>query len=41
VDVALAPTNAESEKFYPNQAVDSDILWQKPKPSRSAVEGSN
>jgi hypothetical protein len=41
VDVLLVPTNAESEKFYPNQAADSDILWQKPKPSRTAVEGSN
>jgi len=41
VDVVLIPTNAESEKFYPNQAADSEILWQKPKPSRTAVEGSN
>jgi OmpA family/PEGA domain len=41
VDVALVPTKAESEKFYPNQVADSDILWQKPKPSRRAVEGSN
>src|SRR6516225_3973437 len=38
VDVSLIPTNAASEKFFPNQAADSDILWQKPKPSRSAVE---
>jgi len=41
VDVVLVPTNAESEKFYPNQASDSDILWQRPKPRRTAVEGSN
>ena len=41
VDVVLVPTNAESEKFYPNQASDSDILWQKPKPSHSKVEGYN
>jgi outer membrane protein OmpA-like peptidoglycan-associated protein len=41
VDVVLIPTNAESEKFYPNQASDSDILWQRPKPPRTAVEGSN
>jgi hypothetical protein len=41
VDIVLVPTNAESERFYPNQAADSEILRQKPKPSRSAVEGSN
>jgi len=41
VDISLVPTNAESAKFYPNQAPDSEILWQKPKPSRTAVEGSN
>jgi len=38
VDIVLIPTNAESERFYPNQAADSKILWQKAKPSRSAVE---
>jgi hypothetical protein len=41
VDVSLIPTNAESERFYPNQAPDSQILWQKPKPPRTAVEASN
>jgi len=41
VDISLVPTNAESEKFYPNQAPDSDVLWQKPKPRRAAVAGSN
>jgi len=41
VDIALVPTNAESERFYPNQAPDSEILWQKQKPSSSAVEGYN
>ena len=41
VDIVLIPTNAESVRFYPNQAADSDILWQKAKPSRSAVEGYN
>jgi hypothetical protein len=41
VDISLVPTNAESEKFYPNQAPDSDVLWQKPKPPRAAVAGSN
>jgi hypothetical protein len=38
VDVVLIPTNTESERFYPNQAADSDILWQKTKPPLSAVE---
>jgi hypothetical protein len=41
VDIVLVPTKAESERFYPNQAVDSEILWQRPKPARSAVEGYN
>jgi hypothetical protein len=41
VDIVLVPTNSESERFYPNQAADSEILWQKPKPSRTAVEGYN
>ena len=35
------PTNAESARFYPNQAPDSQILWQKPKPARTTVEASN
>lgn len=39
VDIVLIPTNAESERFYPNQVVDSDILWQRQKPARSSVEG--
>jgi len=41
VDIVLLPTNAESTRFYPNQAEDSEILWQRPKPSRSAVEKYN
>jgi hypothetical protein len=41
VDIVLVPTNAESVQFYPNQAPDSQILWQRPKPARSAVEGYN
>jgi hypothetical protein len=41
VDIMLIPTNAESERFYPNHAEDSDILWQRAKPSRSVVEGNN
>jgi hypothetical protein len=41
VDIVLMPTNAESERLYPNQAPDSQILWQISKPARSAVEGYN
>ena len=41
VDIVLMPTNAESVRLYPNQAPDSQILWQIPKPARSAVEGYN
>jgi outer membrane protein OmpA-like peptidoglycan-associated protein len=41
VDIVLLPTNAESARFYPNQAEDSEILWQRPRPSRSAVEKYN
>jgi len=39
VDIVLIPSNAESEQFYPNQTPDSQILWQRPKPVRRAVEG--
>lgn len=41
VDIILIPTNSESLRFYPNHASDSQVLWQRPKPARSAVEGSN
>ena len=41
VDIVLIPSNAESVRFYPNQAADSEIIWQRPKPARSAVEGQN
>jgi len=41
VDIVLIPSNAESERFYPNQSLDSQILWQRPKPVRSAFEGHN
>jgi len=41
VDIVLMPSNAESVRLYPNQAADSQILWQRPKPARSAVEGYN
>ncbi len=41
VDIVLMPSNAESVRFYPNQAPDSQILWQIPKPARSTVEAYN
>src|SRR6185437_9710454 len=41
VDIVLLPTNAESVRFYPNQAADSEILWQRPKPERSVVQSNN
>ncbi len=41
VDIVLLPTNTESARFYPQQAPDSEILWQKAQPSRDAVEKSN
>jgi hypothetical protein len=41
VDIVLMPANAESVPFYPNQAPDSQILWQIPKPARSTVEAYN
>jgi len=41
VDLVLIPSNAESQRFYPNQAADSEILWQRPKPARRVVEGQN
>jgi hypothetical protein len=34
----LTPTNAESARFYPAQAPDLEILWERPKPARNAVE---
>ncbi len=41
VDIVLMPANAESVPFYPNQAPDSQILWQIPKPARSTMEAYN
>src|SRR5215471_9217346 len=38
VDIVLLPTNAESARFYPQQADDSAVLWQRAKPARSVVE---
>jgi len=38
VDIILLPTKAESQRFYPNSAPDSGILWQRPKPPQSEVE---
>lgn len=41
VDIVLLPANAESVRMYPTQAPDSQILWQIPKPTPSAVQGNN
>lgn len=41
VDILLLPTNAASERFFPNQAPDSQVIWQRPKPPRSVVEKNN
>ena len=38
VDVVLLPTNRESLRFYPNNAPDSDLLWQRPIPSPESLE---
>lgn len=38
VDVLLIPTNLESLRFYPNQAPDSTILWQRAKPTKELIE---
>jgi outer membrane protein OmpA-like peptidoglycan-associated protein len=37
VDIVMLPKNEESQRFYPNAAPDSDILWQVAKPSKSAI----
>ena len=41
VDIVLVPTNAQSERFYPNGAPDSLVIWQKPKPPLKTVEDNN
>lgn len=38
VDVILLPTNRESLQFYPNNANDSDLLWQIAKPSDAVIQ---
>lgn len=38
VDVVLLPTNRESLKFYPNNAPDSDLLWQRVKPAGQVIQ---
>ena len=37
VDILFLPSNKESERYYPNNAPDSNILWQRAKPDRSAI----
>ena len=38
VDVVLQPANRESVRFYPNDAPDLDVLWQRAKPRKTVVE---
>ena len=38
VDIILLPKNEPSLRFYPNQAPDSEILWQREKPDLKTVE---
>jgi outer membrane protein OmpA-like peptidoglycan-associated protein len=38
VDVVLQPANRESVRFYPNNAPDSDVLWQLSKPQSKLIE---
>jgi len=38
VDIVLIPTNLESLRFYPNQAPDSTVLWQRAKPGKGVIE---
>jgi outer membrane protein OmpA-like peptidoglycan-associated protein len=41
VDIVLIPKNQESLRFYPNDAPEIDVLSQRPKPSRKAVENAD
>jgi outer membrane protein OmpA-like peptidoglycan-associated protein len=41
VDIVLLPANTESLRFYPNQAADSEILWQRSKPVPDVVKPNN
>jgi hypothetical protein len=36
-DITLLPKNEASVRFYPNQAPDSDVLWQRAKPDPKIV----
>jgi peptidoglycan-associated lipoprotein len=38
VDILFLPSNKESERYYPNSAPDADLLWQRAKPDRTAVD---
>lgn len=38
VDILFLPSNKESEKYFPNSAPDADLLWQRAKPDRAAVD---
>ena len=38
VDILFLPSNKESEQYYPNNAADADILWQRAKPDRTVID---
>jgi peptidoglycan-associated lipoprotein len=38
VDILFLPSNKESERYYPNNAPDLTILWQRAKPDRSVID---
>jgi len=38
VDITLLPANTESKRFFPNNAPDSQLLWQKLSPSKKVLE---
>lgn len=38
VDILFLPSNKESERYYPNNAPDSNVLWQRAKPARSVID---
>jgi hypothetical protein len=38
VDILFLPSNKESERYYPNNAPDADILWQREKPDRAVID---
>lgn len=38
VDITLLPASTDSLRFYPNNAPDSQLLWQKASPAKGVIE---